>query len=79
MKSKTYIVTGSAKAGIGASVTKRILSEGHRVIGTYEQEDKGIASELLKEYGDSNQLQLYVIDLERFLDLFGLLRRQDIA
>jgi NAD(P)-dependent dehydrogenase (short-subunit alcohol dehydrogenase family) len=33
---KTFLVTGGAKHGIGEAVTRRLATEGHSVIGTYE-------------------------------------------
>jgi NAD(P)-dependent dehydrogenase (short-subunit alcohol dehydrogenase family) len=48
MTQHTYLVSGAAKAGIGEAVTALLLTEGHRVIGTYEAEDAERAAQLLQ-------------------------------
>ena len=62
MDTKRYLVTGAAKPGYGTAITKRLLAEGQNVIGSYEIEDQDNAEALLKEYAQTNRLQLMAIN-----------------
>ncbi len=62
MNAQTFLVIGAGKAGIGVSVVLRILSEGHRVIGTYESEDSEQARVLLEEHSENGKLTLIEVD-----------------
>jgi NAD(P)-dependent dehydrogenase (short-subunit alcohol dehydrogenase family) len=38
----THVVIGAAKAGIGEAITKRLISDGNIVIGTYESDQEDL-------------------------------------
>ncbi|MFC5219048.1 SDR family NAD(P)-dependent oxidoreductase [Streptomyces coerulescens] len=78
MKSRlTVVVTGAATPGIGEAVTRRLLRDGYRVIGTYGKQDSESAERLhenlreLKRYcrlipvdlGNRSALDKFVSDL----------------
>jgi len=48
---KCYVIVGALEDGIGEAVTKKILSDNHQVIGTYEKECD-------KKIGNKNQKRL---------------------
>ncbi|MER5936979.1 SDR family oxidoreductase [Streptomyces sp. NPDC001928] len=45
----TVVVTGAATPGIGEAVTRRLLGDGYRVIGTYGKQDSRSAERLRKD------------------------------
>ncbi len=55
---KTYVITWAIEAWIGEAITSRILSEWHKVIGTYEKE----LSEKASTFSDNNTIELYEVD-----------------
>lgn len=61
MDVKRIVVTGAAKPGIGAAITRRILDEGHNVIGTYAPNDTVEADSLKAQYA-AERLQLSSVD-----------------
>jgi NAD(P)-dependent dehydrogenase (short-subunit alcohol dehydrogenase family) len=62
----TYVVVGAAKAGIGEAVSKMLMDEGHRVVGTYESDQTEAANALRKVAGD---IDLHLIDHGKIDDL----------
>lgn len=58
---RTVVVTGAATSGIGSAITTRLLTDGYRVIGSYEAADKEAADELLSNYADGS-LVLHPVD-----------------
>lgn len=65
---KTYVVNGAAHSGFGETTARLLISEGHKVIGLYANEDVENARILSKEY-DKTVLELIKIDV---MDLNGL-------
>lgn len=61
MSDQRYLVTGAAKAGIGEAVTRRILGEGHQVVGTYEAEYAEVADRLRGDFAEE-RLTLHELD-----------------
>lgn len=59
--SKTVVLTGAAKAGIGEALTRELLKEGYIVIGSYQASDSERAQALNHEFG-SPSLTLYEVD-----------------
>lgn len=62
MENNIIIVTGAVKAGIGEAITRKLLKENRKVIGTYQSENSDRAKKLLKEYKDTNLLKLVEVD-----------------
>jgi NAD(P)-dependent dehydrogenase (short-subunit alcohol dehydrogenase family) len=62
MSSKTIVITGAAKAGVGEAITKRILREGYKVIGSYEAEDQENAQSLLTDSMRDGNISLKCVD-----------------
>jgi NAD(P)-dependent dehydrogenase (short-subunit alcohol dehydrogenase family) len=66
---KTYIVTGALEGGIGEAITNMLLSEGFKVIGTYEES----LEEKVESFNNEN-LTLFKVDhsnkesLEKFVN-----------
>jgi len=56
---KIYVVTGALESGIGETITKKLLSEGHIVLGTYES---SLSSKLESEYSNIKNLILFEVD-----------------
>jgi NAD(P)-dependent dehydrogenase (short-subunit alcohol dehydrogenase family) len=69
MESQTYVVAGAAKAGIGEAITRRLLNEGHTVIGTYEKGDETNAAHLRSAFDQTRRLTLRALDLASRDDL----------
>jgi len=59
--SKTIVLTGAAKTGIGEALTRALISEGHKVIGSYQPDDAEKARGLMAEL-KSTSLQLHEVD-----------------
>ena len=55
----TYVVFGAAKPGIGQAITKRLLSDGATVVGTYSEDCSEAALKLKEEHAD---LTLALVD-----------------
>lgn len=78
MSRLTVVVTGAATPGIGEAVTRRLLRDGYRVIGTYGKQDSESAEQLLEDVrerewdcklipldlSDRNALNDFVSDLD---------------
>ncbi len=56
------IVTGAAKPGYSEAITRRLLTEGYIVLGTYEEEDAQHAEKLKKEFASKGNLELKLVD-----------------
>ena len=54
---ETIVVTGAAKPGYGEALTRRLVRDGHRVVGTYEAEHAENAARLRNELGDAVDLR----------------------
>ncbi len=63
---KTIIVTGAIKQGIALAVTKMLLAQGHKVIGSYESELESFASECREK---NQTLLLFEVDHSSTLSL----------
>lgn len=59
---KTIIITGATVSGYGQEITKKMLSEGYTIIGTYPSEDETEAMNFKKIINDE-RLSLYPLDL----------------
>lgn len=57
-----YVVIGAAKPGYAEAITRTIISNGHSVIGTYEEEFSDNAEKMLSEYSPES-LSLNKVDL----------------
>lgn len=55
---RVAVVTGAASDGIGTAITRRLLSDGYSVLGSYESEDAGNASQLERELEDLRLLEV---------------------
>jgi NAD(P)-dependent dehydrogenase (short-subunit alcohol dehydrogenase family) len=58
--SETIVIAGAALRGIGEATTRRIVSEGARVIGTFEAHDHEIAKRLHEEFDE--KVDLHEVD-----------------
>lgn len=52
------VVSGAASEGIGTAVSRRLVADGYRVIGSYEQAEADAAAELRKELTEIELLQI---------------------
>ena len=50
-QSKLAVVTGAAKPGYGCAITRRLLTDGFAIHGTFEAEDADSAQSLQREFG----------------------------
>ncbi|MGW2520864.1 SDR family NAD(P)-dependent oxidoreductase [Streptomyces sp. NPDC001617] len=57
----TVVVTGAAAQGIGEAITRRLLKDGYRVIGTYTGDDRDRAKRLGEDLGV--ECELHEVDL----------------
>lgn len=62
MNTKKIIVTGAAMPGYGEAITRRLLSEGFSVLGTFESDDSENAELLKKEFSSTQRLALSLVD-----------------
>ena len=70
---KTILVTGGTR-GIGRAITKKLLSEGHKVFAVYKESTKQ-ANELAEKYGDQVAiLQANLADKEQVSQLIENLK-----
>ena len=70
---KTILVTGGTR-GIGRAITKKLLSEGHKVFAVYKESTKQ-ANELAEKYGDQVAiLQTNLADKEQVSQLIENLK-----
>jgi NAD(P)-dependent dehydrogenase (short-subunit alcohol dehydrogenase family) len=60
-QSKTIVLTGAAKAGIGEALTKALLQEGYTVIGSYQSTESERAKVLQNEL-QTPLLELHEVD-----------------
>jgi NAD(P)-dependent dehydrogenase (short-subunit alcohol dehydrogenase family) len=60
MSTKTYVVTGAAKPGIGEAITRSLVEKGWNVIGTFDDEDENNAAALTNTIGES--VTMYRVD-----------------
>ena len=58
---KTIVLTGAAKPGIGQAITRALLSEGYKVIGTYQPSD---ASKAVTLQSDLNSTSLVLKEVD---------------
>jgi NAD(P)-dependent dehydrogenase (short-subunit alcohol dehydrogenase family) len=58
----TAIVTGAVTSGYGSAITRRLLTDGYRVIGSYESDDRSAADSLSAEFAKSDVLRLIEVD-----------------
>jgi len=69
----TVVVTGAAASGIGEAVTRRLLDDGYRVIGTYGKGDGDRAQRLSLDLG--SDCELVQVDLWNRRDLDDFVNR----
>lgn len=69
----TVVVTGAAASAIGEAVTRRLLDDGYRVIGTYGKGDGDRAQQLRRDLG--TDCELIQVDLSNRRDLDGFVTR----
>jgi 3-oxoacyl-[acyl-carrier protein] reductase len=69
----TVVVTGAAASGIGEAVTRRLLDDGYRVIGTYGKGDGDRAQRLSLDLG--SDCELIQVDLWNRRDLDNFVNR----
>jgi NAD(P)-dependent dehydrogenase (short-subunit alcohol dehydrogenase family) len=63
------VVTGAASEGIGTAITRRLVADGHDVVGTYEPEDAANAEALRSELATVTLVETDHADREQ-LDRF---------
>lgn len=56
------IVTGAATSGIGTAITRRLLTDGFAIIGSFEPPDRPLAEALQKSVGTDASLSLLEVD-----------------
>ncbi|MFC3578487.1 SDR family NAD(P)-dependent oxidoreductase [Streptomyces yaanensis] len=70
---RTVVVTGAAAPGIGEAVTRRLVKDGYRVIGTHASDDQDHARRLGDDLGP--ECELVEVDLANRKDLFAFVTR----
>src|ERR1043166_3740671 len=56
------IVTGGALSGIGEAITRRLVSDGYSVVGSFEPSDRSQADTLLKSLDPRSSISLHETD-----------------
>ena len=56
------LVTGAATSGYGKAITRRLLSDGYEIIGSFENEDRQGAEALQNDFAKTASLQLIQVD-----------------
>ena len=69
------LVTGAAKSGYGEAITRRLIADGHDVMGVYDHADASLATRLFSEYGA--KLTMEAIDLADRTALIAFLDKSD--
>lgn len=63
-----FVVIGASKPGYAESITRKLISEGNKVIGTYDKEYYDNAKKMLEDFSEK-QLILQNVDLSSRQDL----------
>lgn len=60
-QAKTIVLTGAAKSGIGEALTRKLIAQGHNVVGSYQPSDSDKAKAILVELNNP-RLKLREVD-----------------